>query len=73
MTSVVAPVGGSMQGPELDRRAKLRAYVRSLIADLLRLGFTRDQLRNLTVLELVEMRQRGYAHLMGAPKAEGGG
>ena len=56
-----------MKADELDARARIRAHVRELIADLRNLGFDTPDMRGKSLLELGEMKERAMGKLMAAP------
>jgi hypothetical protein len=62
-----------MQSPDLDRVAALRKRVRIVIADLRDLGFTTNQMRRKSIIELEEMRAQAYVELMKAPTTDKAG
>lgn len=53
-----------MQADELDARARLRLHARCLVTDLRRLGFSADQLRGRSIVELDELKCRALRSLM---------
>jgi hypothetical protein len=56
-----------MQAVTLDRNARLRAEIRTVISDLRRYGVPEFLLKNKTLIELWELRDAAARNLMGAP------
>lgn len=56
-----------MQAAVLDREARTRQFVSRLLRELRLLGYQDDQLRGRSVVQLLQLRQQGYRHLMETP------
>jgi hypothetical protein len=57
-----------VNGPALDRQARLRAEVREAIAECRQLGIKDCELRNKSLAELWDLIDHGLRELMRAPR-----